>query len=177
MVLRWWLEHIVGKCVHGRVMPERSGKTPKALSGVERFQDELWALRGPESAGKPIAPAREPTLRYVFPALPTIERHISWVDGERAGRAAGDADALYRPSSPLALVLGTTHLCVSGQLDTRDYRVQFLFPIQRDWAHPSSTLPVSYTVEEARRHMAISERSPPRMKSYSRNPLVLLCRT
>jgi hypothetical protein len=55
--------------------------------------------------------------------------------------------------------------------------VQFHFPIQWDWAPARSTLPVSYTVEEARRHMAISERSPPRVKSSSRNPLVLLCRT
>jgi hypothetical protein len=79
--------------------------------------------------------------------------------------------------TPLALVLESAHLCVGGQLDTRDYRVQFLFPIPRVWAHPSSTLPVSYTVEEARRHMSISERSPPRVRSSSRNPLVLLCRT
>jgi hypothetical protein len=80
-------------------------------------------------------------------------------------------------TGPLALALDCAHLCVGGQLDTGDYRVQFLFPILRVWAHPSSTLPVSYTVEEARRHMGISERSPPRVKTSSRNPLVLLCRT
>ena len=62
---------------------------------------------------------------------------------KRTRRSIPHSAALCRRTSPLALVLGRAHLCVRGQLDTRDYRVQFLFPILRVWAHPSSTLPVS----------------------------------
>src|SRR5664279_5528892 len=77
----------------------------------------------------------------------------------------------------VARALRVSHLCVGGQLDTRAKGVHFLFPIRMDWEHPSFTLPVSYTVEGAGCHMGISERSPPRMQSSSRDPHVLLCRT
>ena len=153
------------------------GKARIARAGPSVSGGELWADRSADWArGIAKRGCRHPAAGRFSP-IPTIERRISGERQKRTRRTAVHSAALCRRTSPLALVPGRAHLCVCGQLDTRDDRVQFLFPIPRGWAHPGWMLPVSYTVEEAKRHMGISERSPPRVASSSRNPLVLLCRT
>jgi hypothetical protein len=153
------------------------GTTRNARGGKSALRGTLWAVGSAAPGERLDQRGYAPWLSGCFSPIPTIERGKSGARRKRTRRIGEHSAALCRRTSPLAPVLGRTHLCVCGQLDTRDYRVQFLFPILRVWAHPSSTLPVSYTVEEAKRHMSISERSPPRVKSSSRNPLVLLCRT
>jgi len=110
-------------------------------------------------------------------ALSTVEICSFRASPKRARRERRGVGALCGWSPPLAPALRVSHLCVGGQLDTRAKGVHFLFPIRMDWEHPSFTLPVSYTVEGAGCHMGISERSPPRLQSSSRDPHVLLCRT
>ena len=148
----------------------------ECLRDASARSSELWAVREPDGSERWPAGARAIAGWLVF-------RDSHYRDAHNRGKQKRALRELFIRmlcavgGSPLALALESAHLCVSGQLDTGDYRVQFLFPIPRGWAHPGSTLPVSYTVEEARRHMGISERSPPRAKSPSRNPLVLVCRT
>jgi hypothetical protein len=110
-------------------------------------------------------------------ALPTIESTFFRAEVKRPRQGGQGLGALCAASPPLAPWLRVSHLSVGGQLDTRPRRVHLHFPIRLDWEHPASTLPVSYTVEGAECHMGISERSPPRVMSCSRNPLALRCRT
>lgn len=110
-------------------------------------------------------------------AHPTIESTFFRAEAKQPRQGERGLGALYAAPPPLAPRLRMSHLSVGDQLDTRPRRVHLHFPIRLDWEHPASTLPVSYTVEGAECHMGISERSPPRVMSCSRNPLALRCRT
>lgn len=171
----------------------RAGGKGRRIASIARRGDDSEGARPPRSAG-----SRKPRSGHAGSRWPlTAERGIAEMAGRssahlalstiessflraktRQPRLAGcGGDALCVVLSPLAPDARVSHLSVGSQLDTRLQRMQFLFPVSQDWEHPGLLFPVSHTVEGAGYQMGVSERSPPRTKSFGRNPLALRSRT
>lgn len=97
-------------------------------------------------------------------ALLTIES--SFLPAGRGWRARSVRRQMLcaRGLTTLAKPVRVVHLCAVGQLDTRLLRVHFLFPIRMDWKHLVRRFRLPIRLRGARRHMTMSERSPPGMK-------------